>query len=59
MREIGLPVEGYEEQGIEPSGADAARLASFFNQIVSELVQFGGITPVRHLALAMTNLGDK
>jgi hypothetical protein len=58
MRGIGLSTDAYELNLSAPPAAVAAELAHYLNRIVSELVKAGGVTPQRHIQMAMANLGD-
>lgn len=58
MRGIGLSTEAYELNLSAPPAAVAAELAYYLNRIISELVKAGGVTPQRHIQMAMANLGD-
>jgi hypothetical protein len=58
MRGIGQDTKSFEEGSEAPSEERATALAQYFNEIVSDLVLKGGVTPYRHLTMMMANLGD-
>jgi len=58
MREIGFDTERYESGDAIPDEATAVELSAYFNEIVSALVQAGGVTPQRHMTMLMANIGD-
>ncbi|MCB0196391.1 MAG: hypothetical protein KDJ65_30845 [Anaerolineae bacterium] len=58
MRGIGLDTKSFELDVIEPSEEIAHKLATYFNEITSELVLKGGVTPYRHIIMMSANLGD-
>ena len=58
MRGIRLPTDTYEDRGEAPSPGIANELARYFNGIISKLVTAAGITPNRHLEIALSNIGD-
>lgn len=58
MRGIGLDTGRYETGKAALAETIAIELSTYFNEIVSALVLVGGITPQRHIAMLMANLGD-
>lgn len=58
MRGIHLPTIAYEEMRARPSQNVALELSRYFNGIISKLVLMGGVTPSRHLEMALSNIGD-
>jgi len=58
MREIGLDTGRYEAGKTILGETAAIELSTYFNEIVSALVLVGGVTPQRHIAMLMANLGD-
>ncbi|HRJ42375.1 MAG: hypothetical protein KJZ86_17305 [Caldilineaceae bacterium] len=58
MRGIGLDTSRYESGAVTPDRSEADELSIYFNQIVSALVRVSGVTPQRHVAMLMANLGD-
>ena len=58
MRGIGLDTDNFEEFGVAPSEQVARELCTYFNQIASNLVLEGGVTPYRHIVMMVANLGD-
>ena len=58
MRGIDLDSSGYEAGKATPTQTEAIELSTYFNKVVSELVLVGGVTPHRHIAMLMANMGD-
>lgn len=58
MNAIGLNVTPYEIRAETPSPARATELAVYFNKIISELIQLSSVSPLRHLEMVLTNIGD-
>jgi len=58
MNGIGLNTAAYEERGVTPTDGLALELSKYFNGIISKLILISGITPNRHLEMALTNIGD-
>jgi hypothetical protein len=58
MNGIALGTGSYEDMGQRPSQEDAAELSRHFNGIISKLVSIAGVTPNRHLEMALSNMGE-
>ena len=58
MRGIGLDCSRYELKGEAPPFDKAIELSEYFNEIISKLIQDGGVSKNRHFAMFMANLGD-
>lgn len=59
MHGIGLAIDGIENLSTRLSSQLAEELSSYFNQITSSLViSASTVTPYRHIAMMMTNVGD-
>jgi hypothetical protein len=57
MTGLGMNTGNYEN-GIAPSLEVAQRLSKYFNKIISEFVIISGVTPLRHLEIVLSNIGD-
>lgn len=58
MNGIGFITGPYEDMRQQPSEEDAAELSRHFNGIISKLVTIAGVTPNRHLEMALSNMGE-
>lgn len=58
MNAIGLNVAPYEIRGATLPATKATELAVYFNRITSELIRLSGVSPLRHLEIVLTNMGD-
>lgn len=58
MHGVGLDTSRYEANQATPTQTEAVKLSTYFNKIVSALVLTGGVTPHRHIAMLMANMGD-
>ncbi len=58
MNGIGFVTGPYEDMRQQPSEEDAADLSRHFNGIISKLVSIAGVTPNRHLEMALSNMGE-
>jgi len=57
MNGLGMNTGNYEN-GITPSLEIAQRLSKYFNKIISEFIIISGVTPLRHLEIVLSNIGD-
>lgn len=58
MKGIQLPTDAQEDKNIPPSSELAIELSKYFNGIVSKLILASGVSPNRHLEIALSNVGD-
>ena len=58
MKGIGLNTEAYEDQSKPLTEEMALELSRHFNGIISKLVTIAGVTPNRHLEMALSNIGE-
>lgn len=57
MNGLGMNTGNYEN-GIAPSFEAAQKLSRYFNKIISEFIIISGVTPLRHLEIVLSNIGD-
>lgn len=58
MNDIGLNTERFEEGRDAPSEEKADDLATYFNEIISDLVLENVLSKYRHIVMMISNLGD-
>jgi hypothetical protein len=57
MNGLGMNTGNYEN-GVAPSLEVAQRLSRYFNKIISEFIKISNVTPMRHLEIVLSNIGD-